>query len=105
MLGAAGPLCAAELKELLGDIGIATVYRLLNEGVANGKFLEVELPGATKRFEVAGKPHHHHFECQTCHRVYDIPGCPGRLERFVPEGFELEHHELILSGRCADCTN
>ena len=36
-------------------------------------------------------------------RVFDIHACPGNLNRLAPAGFEVEHHELTLYGRCPDC--
>lgn len=104
---AAGPLSATDVQALLGDtgIGLATVYRLLNEGLEDGDLVCVELPGGPKRFEPADRPHHHHFECVACHTVFDVLGCPGGMDRLVPEGFKLEQHEVILSGRCRECVH
>ncbi len=103
--GADGPLSAAELHAVLSDtgIGIATVYRLLNQGAESGVLAEVEMPNGPTRYEPADRPHHHHFECVTCERVFDVPGCPGKMDRLVPQGFNLESHEILLRGRCADC--
>ncbi|MEM0913835.1 MAG: transcriptional repressor [Planctomycetota bacterium] len=100
-----GPLSATDVHAQLAEtgIGIATVYRLLNEGVEDGDLIGVDLPSGPRRFEPANLPHHHHFECAACNKVFAVPGCPGNLDRLVPDGFQLERHELILSGRCSDC--
>ncbi len=102
---AAGPLCADEVCEALREtgIGIATVYRLLKAGVADGSLVAVPMPSGPVRYEPAGRPHHHHFECLRCRRVYDVGGCPGHLEGMLPAGFALEAHEVLLQGRCAAC--
>lgn len=104
---AAGPLSATDVHALLGEtgIGLATVYRLLKKGLEGGDLVSVQLPGGPNRFEPADKPHHHHFECVACHTVFDVMGCPGGIDRLVPEGFTLEQHEIILSGRCSDCVS
>ncbi|MFK7961668.1 MAG: transcriptional repressor [Phycisphaerales bacterium] len=63
------------------------------------------VPGQADRYEpasVAAK-HHHHFRCEQCDRVFDIDGCPGRLGRMLPSGFELTGHEISLWGRCVSC--
>ena len=103
-----GPLSAEEVRLAFDDagarIGIATVYRLLKRGVEGGRFTAVDMPNGPTRYEPADRPHHHHFECDACHRVYDVMGCPGRLDRLVPDGFTLESHDLLLHGRCASCT-
>src|SRR5215472_1463204 len=84
-------------------LGIATVYRNLNRLVADGTVRMITLPGESPRYEKRVSPHHHHFQCTTCRRVYDIPGCPGNLRRMAPRGFRVEHHDVTLYGRCPDC--
>lgn len=103
---APGPLSADEVRASLIEtgIGIATVYRALKSGADSGRFRAVQLPDGPTRYESAGLPHHHHFECLACHRVFDVPGCPGRIERLAPEGFDVQSHDLMLYGKCADCT-
>ena len=92
-------LAAAEAEGL----GLATVYRTLKLGVEEGWLTPVELPNAPARFEMAGKQHHHHFECRSCQRVFEVHGCPGNLKPLVPKGFTLEDHEVILYGQCDEC--
>lgn len=84
-------------------IGIATVYRNIKLLVEQDFLIPVEIPGEPSRYEVHGKHHHHHFVCRECGRVFDIEGCPGRIEALAPEGFEVEDHEVFLYGRCPDC--
>jgi Fur family ferric uptake transcriptional regulator len=84
-------------------LGIATVYRTIARLVADGVLIVVELPGAPPRYELAGLAHHHHFHCELCQRVFDLPGCPGNMERLIPAGFRLERHELVLYGQCPQC--
>lgn len=47
--------------------------------------------------------HHHHFHCVECDRVYPIHACPGPMYDLAPPGFEVQHHDLTLRGRCASC--
>jgi Fur family ferric uptake transcriptional regulator len=85
------------------QLGIATVYRCISRLTADGELVAVELPGLPPRYELAGLAHHHHFHCEECGRVYDLPGCPGNIERLIPKGFRLERHELVLYGQCPAC--
>jgi Fur family transcriptional regulator, ferric uptake regulator len=48
--------------------------------------------------------HHHHFHCVQCDRVYPIHACPGSMNDLAPPGFEVQHHDLTLRGRCAGCS-
>lgn len=92
-----------EAQRSAPKLGIATVYRTLKSLTDQGWLTAVELPGQPQRYEVAGKKHHHHFNCRKCGRVFELEGCPGNLARMVPDGFEMEDHEVFLFGRCADC--
>ena len=84
-------------------LGMATVYRNLKLLVAEGAAQIISLPGESARYEMKELAHHHHFQCTTCSRVYDIPGCPGNLRRLAPRGFRVDHHDVTLYGRCSDC--
>jgi len=101
------PLLPNEILEAasqaLPGLGIATVYRTINAGVEDGWLKPVELPGSNTHYEMAGKKHHHHFECTQCGGVYEVDGCPGNLQPLAPDGFKLEAHELVLYGLCETC--
>jgi Fur family ferric uptake transcriptional regulator len=84
-------------------LGVATVYRNLKLLVAERTVQVITLPGESPRYEMRESAHHHHFQCTTCRRVYDVPGCPGNLRRLAPRGFRVDHHDVTLYGRCSDC--
>ena len=84
-------------------LSLATVYRNLRLLVDAGEVLPVNLPGDSARFESASQPHHHHFQCTGCRRVFDVHACPGNLAHLAPAGFTVDAHELTLYGRCSDC--
>jgi Fur family transcriptional regulator, ferric uptake regulator len=90
-------------RHAVSGVGMATIYRNLKSLVADGVVQVVMLPGEIPRYEAAGPVHHHHFQCTSCRRVYDIPGCPGDLRGLAPRGFTVEHHDVTLYGRCRDC--
>lgn len=108
-LEAAGrPLSPQELTDLaaadVASLNLATVYRNLKALCASGHVRTVELVGRPARYELAGLGHHHHFLCTTCDRVFDLPACGMHAAHdLAPEGFEVTHHEIQLSGRCRDC--
>lgn len=101
------PLSPAEVLEQarasVNGLGLATVYRTLKLMVEDGSIQVINLPGESPRFELAKSPHHHHFQCKRCRRVYDIAGCPGSLRGLAPRGFRVEGHDVTLYGRCSDC--
>ena len=90
-------------RAIVRGLGMATVYRNLKLLVAEGRVQVITLPGESPRYEMKESGHHHHFQCTTCRRVYDVPGCPGNMRRLAPRGFTVEHHDLTLYGRCSHC--
>ncbi len=92
---------AAQRRER--GVGIATVYRTLKALLAEGAVVAIPLPGQAPRFELAGKAHHHHFQCNACGRLFETKACVGDLRRLVPRRFQLTGHDIVLYGRCAEC--
>ena len=84
-------------------VGIATVYRNIQALVAEGWLHPVEVPGESSRYEVAGKHHHHHFQCNACGKVYELEGCVVERRPKLPRGFRASGHEFYVYGTCAAC--
>jgi len=84
-------------------LGIATVYRVIKRLSDRGELMPVVLPGEASRYELPKHHHHHFFQCTRCEQVFDIEGCVSGLKTMLPEGFELDRHEILLYGRCPDC--
>ena len=106
---ASGPLLPEEILAAARDacetLGQATVYRALRTLEESGDVAKVIVGDGRPRFE-AKRAHHHHFHCRKCERVFDIDGCvssPASLGKNLPSGFELEGHEVVLFGVCAEC--
>ncbi len=105
---AGAPVSPKEILELaqsrLAGLGMATVYRTLKMLAEAGVVQQVEIPGESPRYELAGKAHHHHFYCRPCGKVFEVDGCPGDFADLAPKGFMLEGHELVLFGACDRCS-
>jgi Fur family transcriptional regulator, ferric uptake regulator len=86
------------------NLNLATVYRNLNALVDEGLITTVHLPNQATRFERCGH-HHHHFVCQACEKVFDIHECSDVFNRMVPQGFQVQRHELTLYGQCPTCSS
>ncbi len=101
------PLSPEEVLRLsqqhVPGMSIATVYRNIGSLVDDHWLTPVELPGAPARYEVAGKQHHHHFQCNGCEKVYELDGCDLPRQPGLPAGFHVTRHEFFLYGTCAEC--
>jgi Fur family transcriptional regulator, ferric uptake regulator len=89
-------------------IGIASVYRSLDQLVRDGHVHRVEIGLDGARFEpiLASGEHHHHIVCDDCGRIeaFEDAGLEramARLERQT--GFTIDGHEVVLHGACSHC--
>jgi Fur family ferric uptake transcriptional regulator len=107
--GAGRPLSPSEVHAqaltCLPRISLSTVYRALKSLQDEQRIVAVSLPGTPDRYETRSLAdhHHHHFHCDECGKVFDVPGCGLRIDSRLPKGFELTRHEVVLYGSCSEC--
>ena len=89
-------------------VGIASVYRVLEQLTALRLVQRVDVGDSVARYERAqpAGDHHHHAVCVDCGRVE--PFADDRLEQAVERvagtvGFEIDAHEVVLRGACGQC--
>lgn len=103
------PLSPQELLECaqqeVPGLGLATVYRTIKLMTEDGVAVAVNLPGESTRYEHqrAAAHHHHHFRCESCEKIYDIPGCVPGIGELMPAGFTMRSHEMTFYGTCPAC--
>jgi Fur family ferric uptake transcriptional regulator len=96
------------LRAARRPVGIASVYRPL-ETLADLRLIKrVEAGDGVARFKPAGRDgnHHHHLVCRDCGKVEAF--ADPRLERAIHRivgglGYEVDEHEVLLTGACSDC--
>jgi Fur family transcriptional regulator, ferric uptake regulator len=88
-------------------VGLASVYRALDQ-LSKLRLVQRLDFGDAARFEplLPSGDHHHHVVCDDCGKVEPFSDSPleralGRLEGQL--GYELEGHDVVLRGSCADC--
>ena len=91
-----------------GRIGIASVYRALDQLVDRDLVQRVEVGDGIARFEPShlDGEHHHHLVCDDCGTVepFSDPGLETALERAAKRlGYWMHAHEVVLHGHCANC--
>jgi Fur family peroxide stress response transcriptional regulator len=92
-----------QVKKNYPFISRATVYNNLEIFARKGIIKEITIDDKRRRFDPDTKPHHHFF-CEKCEKVFDIPFEEIPLE--IPEKtreFEIFSYSLELCGVCANC--
>lgn len=98
---------AEEVHEMLKadgeEIGLATVYRVLNQFSEVGLVIQQHFNDQQTIFERNHGGHHDHIICLDCDEVVEF--YDEEIERLqeaiaVKHGFALEAHSLVLYGRC-----
>jgi Fur family transcriptional regulator, ferric uptake regulator len=91
-------------RQFVETLNLATVYRNLKLLVARGWLKRINAPDLGTLYERAGKEHHHHFQCRSCDRLFELPGCSLKPDLPAPPGFVIEEHEVFLFGICSSCS-
>jgi Fur family transcriptional regulator, ferric uptake regulator len=104
-------LSAQELHERLRAggtaVGVASVYRALDQLAQLGLVQRIDVGDGVARFErVHADDHHHHVVCEDCGKVE--PFADPSLERAISAasirlGYAVDAHEVVLRGACDDC--
>ena len=85
------------------SVGIASVYRVLNQFESAGLVSRHQFDGTTSYFELNLGKHHDHLICTECGNILEfVDEEIEELQRKVAErlGFEIDNHALYLFGRC-----
>lgn len=89
------------------NIGIATVYRVLNLFEEMGIVRAINIQGQdSKVYEINLKSHHDHLVCVRCGIIEEfIDKDIETLQEHVAKnrGFELQSHNMIMYGICKRC--
>lgn len=104
-------ISAQDLHALLrtqgSGIGLATVYRAVQEMAAGGDLDTVRKDSGEVLYrQCADAHHHHHLVCRSCGRTEEVEA-PG-VERWAravaaEHGYLDLNHEVELFGVCPDC--
>ena len=82
-----------------GDIGLATVYRVLTQFEAAGLVSKLNFEGGQSIYELERGKHHDHMVCVESGKVIEfVDDQIERLQHEIAErhGYDLEDHSLVL---------
>ena len=86
-------------------ISRGTVYRNLNQLMADGEIIGVALPGSANHFDDR-RDRHFHAQCLKCGSVFDmdlesIPDLSQQIKE--THGFAFSGYDIIFKGLCTAC--
>ena len=91
------------------QVGIASIYRVLDLLTDKGLLQRIDVGAGTARFEPvhASGEHHHHLVCEDCGTVEAF--ADDELERALHKvegrtGYSIVGHDVVLRGACRDCS-
>ncbi|MDO6568055.1 ferric iron uptake transcriptional regulator [Alteromonas sp. 1_MG-2023] len=87
------------------EIGLATVYRVLNQFDDAGILNRHHFEGGKSVFEISHKEHHDHLVCLKCGKVIEFEDdiIEQRQDMIAKKhNIKLTHHSLYLYGECTD---
>jgi len=93
------------LLEQKEEIGLATVYRVLNQFDDAGIVTRHHFEGGKSVFELAHKAHHDHLVCLKCGKVVEFEdNVIEQRQSDIAEHhkIKLTNHSLYLYGECED---
>lgn len=92
-------------RERLPEISRATVYNTLNELVAMGELVEVDVAEGPKRYDHNVTERHDHLVCEGCQTIRDVPRSkpPPAIAEPARGGFLVTGVEVTYRGLCPAC--
>ena len=93
------------IREVIPNISLGTVYRNLNQLAASGQILRLTCDGKTDHFDACTDPHYH-FICKCCGGVKDLPLEPMTdiLDKArACTSFQIDEATILFSGTCDNC--
>ncbi|MFT7052549.1 MAG: Fur family ferric uptake transcriptional regulator [Psychromonas sp.] len=94
-----------KLLEQGDEVGVATVYRVLNQFDDAGIVTRHHFEGGKSVFELANQEHHDHLVCLTCGEVIEFnDDLIESQQMLIAEkyGIKLTNHSLYLFGESID---
>ena len=88
-----------ELNKHGDDMGLATVYRVLNQFEASGLVIKHNFEGGQAYYELDSGGHHDHMVCVETGKVMEFFNEEiEELQRKIAEeaGYEIEDHSLVI---------
>jgi Fur family ferric uptake transcriptional regulator len=98
----------ARLRAEGDSIGLATVYRTLQQLAADGEVDVLRAGEGETVYRRCSTGHHHHLICRSCRHTVEVEG--AEVERWAKQvaaenGFADVEHVVEIFGTCAECAS
>lgn len=90
-----------EVRKTMPNISLGTVYRNLDELVADGRAMRISVEGDSERFDARAYAHPH-FACIECGAVTDVD--PDKVH-LTCDIADVKRADIMLYGVCDKCKN
>lgn len=95
----------SRLRPEMPSLSLDTVYRTVGTLERAGVLRKVATLEGVQRFDANLDPHHH-FVCDTCHRIFDFPwesfdSLPA--PEAIQDGMDIRSRQAELKGNCREC--
>ena len=87
-------------------IGLATIYRILNQYVEEGLIQRHHFDGRQAVYECGRKKHHDHLVCQKCGSIKEFVDAnieERQIEIAKKNDFKMLDHVMVMYGLCKVC--
>lgn len=98
----------ANLRERGDGVGLATVYRTLQQLAADGEVDVLRTGDGEAVYRRCSSGHHHHLVCRRCHRTVEVDSVAvERWARRIAEENEFAdvEHVVEVFGTCSTCAS
>ncbi len=92
----------SELTAIYPSLSRTTVYNSLHALVDAGLVRGLEIDCGNRHYDLAPQPHHSHFICRQCGRIFDM-AIPSGIGAAASPGFCVDSVDVYFKGLCPDC--
>ena len=93
-----------EVRKVIPNISLGTVYRNLNSLKADGQIIEILTEKNVAHYD-ADLSAHSHFVCSVCENILDIPDTSLDLSYLNKYNFKVNRINIEYYGICPNCIN
>ena len=96
-----------EVKKKLPNVGIATIYRNLEQLQRMGKIIKIDMPEGAACYD-GNMEKHHHIKCNNCGKLQDVwldkeIFKVSDINKIIPN-YKVMGYAINFQGLCNNCT-